>query len=494
MSMLSKIWISLKRNFGKSLLFFIMTLILGSVVFVAIIISQAVTNTEMNLRRNLPPITTIEFRFPLDMPIEVVMGLELEDVTLDLVREIGQLPYVIGMDYSFHRFGWEVPPNSELQLAQRGGFTANISSITTQHLRRTDFVDLNQGLIRIVDGRNFTNEEMLTLGDVFPVLISNELADLNNFTVGSTFILDSVIRGDFHPDGSIWGIEETARLHFDFQVIGIFELASEIIAGNEWESNFSTITLLNRLYTPAWVDQVASMEIQLALYEIYDWWEISEPSVDGWSQLVFLLNDPLDLPAFEVAAGAMLPEFWEVVTLSDTFAPMTGAMQSINWIAEQIVYFVIILAVVVLTLLIALMLHGRRHEVGIYLALGEKRWKIVTQMMLEVVVNAIFGVVIAILLGNILARNFSEQLLLDELAHQIESRPIQEESFNPVWDSLHWFSPGVISLEEAEKLHEIVIDMELIAIFLGGSLLVVIVSSVVPIVYLTKISPKKVLL
>lgn len=494
MSIFNKIWISLKRNFGKSLLFLIMTLILGSVVFGAMIVSQAVVNTETAIRRNTPPIVTIERRLPADMPVEVIMGLELENVTLDQVREIGQLPYVAEMDYSFHSFGWEVPPNSDLELAERDGFAANISSITTQYLRRPDFIDLNQGLIRIIDGRNFTDEEMLMPRDVFPVLISDELANLNQLNIGSVFALDTVIRGEHTPDGSILGIAETARLHFEFQVIGIFEIASEIIAGDDWENNLSTITLLNRLYTAAWVSTVSSQAVELALYEIYDWWEIEESTIDRWSQLVFLLNDPLDLPAFETAASAMLPEFWEVVTLSDTFAPMTGAMQSINWIAEQLVYFVVIVAMVVLTLLIILMLHGRRHEIGIYLALGEKRWKIVAQIMLEVLANAMLGIIVAVLIGNLLARNLSEQLLLNELAHQIDLRPNIEESFSPVWDSLHWFSPGIITLEEAAELHEITIDMESTVIFLGGSLLVVIISSVIPIAYLTKISPKKVLL
>jgi len=140
------------------------------------------------------------------------------------------------------------------------------------------------------------------------------------------------------------------------------------------------------------------------------------------------------------------------------------------------------------------MLHSRRHEVGIYLALGEKRWKIVVQMMLEVVFNATLGIIVAVLIGNVLARTFSEQLLITELAHQLERRVEPDVSFNPVWDSLHWFSPGVISLEEAAELHEITIEMESVFIFIGASLLVVMVSSVVPIAYLTKINPKKVLL
>ena len=503
MPMLNKILISLKRNADKSLLFLIMSSILGSVVFGAMIVSQAVINTEMSLRRNLPPIVTVDVVFPSDMSWEVIAGLELEGVTLDLIREIGQLPYVSEMDYSFHMFGWEVPKNYELQLVEREGFEANISTLTTQHLRRRDFIDLNQGLIRIVDGRNFTEEEMLTLTDVFPVLISDKLASLNGLTVGSNFQLDSVTRGEFSPDGGVWGFEETARLHFEFQVIGIFEIASEIIVFHEcsetceeyWENNLSTITLLNRLYTPDWVSTVRNQAVELALSEIYDWWIIEDSSyVARWTQLAFVLNDPLDLPTFETTVNAMLPEFWEVVTLSDTFAPMTGAMQSINWMAEQLVYFVIIVAIVVLTLIIVLMLHGRRHEVGIYLALGEKRWKIIVQMMLEVVINASLGGIVAILLGNVLARTFSEQLLMNELAHQLESRLEREVSFSPVWDSLHWFSPGVISLEEAAELHEITIDAESMIIFIGASLLVVMASSIVPIVYLTKISLKKVLL
>ena len=493
MGIFNKILISIKRNWGKSLLFLIITMILGSVVFGAMVISQAVFNTEMVLRRNLPPIVTIEFRLPHNMDLEDIMT--LEPVTLDHMREIGELPYVSALDYSFHQFGIEPSHDSDFRVVKTEHFdVATPDSVSVQYIRRPDFIDLNQGLVRIVDGRTFTNEEMTIQTGTFPVLISAELADINNLSVGKTFNLDSVVRGEFRPDGTILGIEEIGRLPFEFQIIGIFEIAREFMSDNNWRNEYTMVTLLNRLYTPAWTSLVQNEVRDRFMYERYEWWEMSESTIDFWIQLAFTLYDPLDIAAFEEAALAMLPEFWEVITLADTFAPMTSAMMSINWMAEQLVYFVIIIAVIVLTLLIVLVLHERRHEVGIYLALGEKKWKIIIQMMSEVIVNAIVGIVASILIGNLLAQNFSEQLLVQELASQIERRPVDEDSFSPNWDSLHWFSTGNITLEETMELHEISIDVGSTVMFVGGSVLIIVIVSVVPIIYLTKISPKKVLL
>ena len=499
MTVFPHVWISLKRNLGKTLLLFSLVLILGSGVAGAILASQAVLNAEKMLRMSLPPVATIELHLPDDIFDEP--DVEIEFVTLDLIHEIAELPYVALADYSFHHF-WESSRDANINIypvAFRTFLPSPISYLMTQHVRRSHFIDLNTGLIRLVDGRTFTEAEMTTQNDVFPVVVSREFSELNQLNVGSFFYLDSVIRGEFVPteDGlMIMGMDEIARLQFEFEIIGIFELTREISAGDNWANDYSTAVLLNRLYTPTWVSFKVEELSQLVRYERYDWWELQEIYQDHWFQLAFLLYDPLDLPHFEVDASARLPAYWEVVTLSNIFATMTGAMETIRWIAENVVLFISGVAIVVLTLIVVLNLHDRKFEVGVYLALGKSRWKIVLQFMLEVLMIGGLALALSLLTGQLLARTFSEQFLYQELIHQEELRTQEREdtSFLPMLDPLHWFSPGNMSIEEMMVHYEVRLDVETVFIFYGLGVLVLVLSSIIPTIYLFRLSASKILL
>jgi len=500
MNVFQRIWISLKRKFGTIFLLFLLTFILGSVVVGTILVSQAVLNVEESLRRNLPPVATLELHLPYDFwdgfEWDSNESFELDHVTLDLIYEIADLPYVAEMDHSFHSF-WESPIDSGIIPVTLGDILPTLmDDLTTQHIRRPDFIDLNTGLISLVEGRNFTEEEINVRSDIFPVLISSKLADLNQLSVGSIFYLESVLRGEFLPDGSILGIEETGRFQFEFEVIGIFELAREIVAGGEWENDYSTFTILNRLYTPAWVAVEVSDIRELFLYEKHDWWEIQEPYQDTWLQLAFLLYDPFDLPTFEDAANELLPNYWEVITLSNAFATISGTAETISRISEIIIWFVVSVAIVVLTLVVMLILRERKYEIGVYLALGERRWKVILQLMLEVLTIGIVAIALSLGSGSILARTSSEYFLRQQLIYQEELRVQQKEntSFSPLWDPLHWFSPGAPTIEEMMEQYEVILDAEVITWFSSVSILVLVVSSIIPTIYILRFSPKEILM
>ena len=496
MNILKKVWISLKRNCGKTFLFFTLIATLGSVAIFSVLVSQAVLNTEESLRRNLPPITTIELQLPIDFDFDADT---IEELSIDIINEISELPYVLDMDHSFHAF-WSNPNNSTLSgvtvdvEGDESAFTPEF--LTTQYSSRPDFIDLNTRLINIIDGRTFTEEEMNNRADIFPVIISNEFASLNQLSVDSIFPIYYTIRGEFFQDGDdivIMGTEEIGRIQFEFKVVGIFELTREIIAGDALENAISTSVMLNRFYTPNWVSFQTHELRQLFLHEKYDWWEIETyPEDPFWFQIAFLLRDPLDLVAFEKAAQALLPDHWEVVTLSNTFAPLTAAMDSITWMAEAIALFVVGVSVIVLTLFVMLNLHDRKYEIGVYLALGEKRLKIVLQIMLEVLLSGTLAIAFSIAIGNLLAHSFSEQILYQQIGdHEAE---IVETFFTPETDPLHWFSSGDLSIEEMMEQYEVTLETEIIMWFYGLSIIVLSISSVLPIAYILRLSPSKILL
>ena len=86
------------------------------------------------------------------------------------------------------------------------------------------------------------------------------------------------------------------------------------------------------------------------------------------------------------------------------------------------------------------------------LALGENRIKMVTQMMVEALIIGTTAIMVALFIGNLMANHFSEDLLHNELISQAEQRAarLQNEGqiHDPDLDSLSWFSPGDMSIED----------------------------------------------
>ena len=68
----------------------------------------------------------------------------------------------------------------------------------------------------------------------------------------------------------------------------------------------------------------------------------------------------------------------------------------------------------------------RKYEMGVLLALGEKRWKLVGQFVTEILIVAVLSIGIAAVCGNLVADKIGDQLL----EQQTESAQSAPQSFN----------------------------------------------------------------
>ena len=77
----------------------------------------------------------------------------------------------------------------------------------------------------------------------------------------------------------------------------------------------------------------------------------------------------------------------------------------------------IIATIVIISLLILLFLSDRKHEIGVYLALGSKKKGIIFQIVTEVLILSIIGMTGALFVGNVMASNLSQEMLRNELVN-----------------------------------------------------------------------------
>ena len=308
-------------------------------------------------------------------------------------------------------------------------------------------LDFREGLIELVEG-NFFNEGHLA-GDDYGALISRQFADLNGLSIGSTFTVDNILLNNHDPgDNSIWDlpaeeryVEENifAQESYEFEVIGLFE-AVEVPSGSNveyWQEEFRLMDIANRIYVPnviaerAWrfiADKSIEMFEENNLAEVLGVDTINEEPLQIMS--MFVLEDPLMLDDFKTEVEAMLPDFWKVIALTNSFADISTSMENLQQIADGILWISIGAALVVLSLLITLFLHDRKHEMGVYLAIGEKKSRIILQIVLEIITTAVIGITFAIFVGNFASESMSRSMLRSDLAAQADSLPTPGFSSN----------------------------------------------------------------
>jgi len=512
MNFLKRATTSIKRRPGKSLILLLLVLILGTVISGAIAVEGAIGRTDENLRRGMRPIVSFDLDEAALMREMEASGEERFDLmTIEMVRALGTLPYVEYYDYSlFSEFS-----TSELEEYGEGGSYMVINGEHIRHawieVRGTSHpepLDMREGLIQLAEGTTFTDANLTQENDVFPVMISTALAEANNLNIGSTFSIDRIIYSPI-MDGD-WDRERTedeifAQMTYEFEVVGLIEpvIPENLDASDpdeEWEIRHRMREFNNRLYLPniaAEVIQRFEIDTNMAIETIY--WDAPKHPFGEEPQLfqaVMMLYDVDDLETFRQAADAIIPDMWYVADLTGTFSEITTSMRSLQDIADWILIVSIGATLLILSLLITLFLKDRRHEMGVYLALGEKKIKIVIQLVTEVVLTAVIAIALALFTGHFISTNISRTMLRNELLASADHYD---------WGG-GWGGTGInaltamgldnatLTVDEMMTAFDVSLEPTTIGLFFAIGLGAVILSTVVPVLYIVTLKPKKVLL
>ncbi|OOR49062.1 permease, partial [Bacillus mycoides] len=110
-------------------------------------------------------------------------------------------------------------------------------------------------------------------------------------------------------------------------------------------------------------------------------------------QVVYLLNDPQDIDAFKKEAKKSDIDFnyFKLDAHDSLYKQMIGPIENISSTSQMIIYMVSIAGAIILGLIIMLSIKARRKEMGILLSIGEKKWKLMAQFVVEVVCIAILA-------------------------------------------------------------------------------------------------------
>ena len=532
MNVVNRVSKSILRNPIKSLILLVLVTTLCSIIAGGVLVRQATDNTMINLRRGMPPLVSIEVDFEElttryysiieegphagDSVVDFVwVEADLFYVSHAQLIELGNLPYVATLDLPISAWVVNMDLNSGTHELGNYGMSTMRGQFFASGVLETDIIYFTEDVLTLVGGRSFLESDLQTDEATQPILISAHTSEQNGLFAGDIITLYATVPGRIPMDDGTFIVYERsytkeyayARMPRMFEIIGIFDRGeAEVIHSVQMELELM-MYFNDRVFMPYHVayemndffmTQLQNQTIEnLQAYghsdeEIADF--LSENYFDLMPPInLFVLYDVEDIDAFTKAAEEILPPLAHIRVASNSFFAIESSMNTLNELVDLVLWVAICATILIIGLLLVLYLYDRRKELGIYLALGEKKLTIVRQIIMEVLVVSIVGITLALFIGNQLAPVISLELLETEMlrVHE-EDRRDREVVWNSGTIERRGFSRRM-QPEEMLEAFSVSISAEATILFCGVGIGVIAIASTFSVLYVMRLKPKKIL-
>ncbi|MCL1990937.1 MAG: FtsX-like permease family protein [Defluviitaleaceae bacterium] len=513
MNLLKRTQINILRNSSKSLLLLVLTILLGIVVSAALIVTQAIEQTTRQARQNLPSIATIA--------VDIEAVLNAGDAALDIgyvdavtLNEIAALPYVLQVDESLiwgalTRYDTFWPDIESDYFIRDENLTGNLNGefnqLRARGVSHVHSIHLTKGLFTLVNGRLFDANELepqIELFEQTPVIIPRTFAELNHLAVGSlmTLYIDhfQLPEGAEIPEGGFYfedafnhPYNNWINVPYHFVVIGIVDVDYTI--ATHQEAFLMQEVVYNTIFMPNWkIESIWREQFPTALLyrEIFN--DTGRSLEDLLTPTVFfVIDDGLNLASFRVAADALLPEFYRIDTWEQVVTPLETGLSQIRGIVQNAMRGGIVAMGIILVLLLSLFIHERRYEMGVYIALGQKKRHVFLQLMIETVVICSVGMLIAVWIGNLIADEVNQHMIRTAITQE----DIWRTGTNELFSELEFQGIGrELTVEELVDFFDVSLNVRTILMFFLIGIGTVISSLAIASYFIFKLNVKNLLM
>ncbi|QWG87433.1 ABC transporter permease [Bacillus mycoides] len=402
MNFIKRAILSMKKRIGTSLILMAVFLIVTNLVLAGFTIQNASKKAADAARKKLGA--------------DVTLGLDFDKLGQQ-ARETGEMPkppklntkeadqlakskHVKDYNYITNNFGiadgfklvgaseGEGKGKGNVAMVGGSGSGSEIdmnSSLMIEGVRKTLLQEsFKNGKSKIVDGKPITEQ----MQDQNVALMEKRLAEQNNLKVGDKVKVQS---GDK---------KETLEV----EIIGIYETNEQPMGQNPPPM----MNPANKLYMP--YSTLKKLE--------------TDEGMSSSIQVVYLLNDPQYIDAFKKEAKKSDIDFnyFKLDAQDSLYKQMIGPIENIASTSQMIIYMVSIAGAIILGLIIMLSIKARRKEMGILLSIGEKKWKLMAQFVVEVVCIAILALGLSLTTGAKVSQFVGDNLLSGEIATASEEK------------------------------------------------------------------------
>ncbi|MFT3656303.1 hypothetical protein DALLNEIH_02739 [Bacillus sp. B01(2024)] len=264
---------------------------------------------------------------------------------------------------------------------QGGGRQMISADISVEGVLSTVLLDdFTGGGSKITDGRAITKAD----ADAKVAVINETLADQNKLKVGGSITVSSA------TDDSV---------KTKLKIVGIYKTTS---SGDDQAEHFSFLNPDNKIYTP----YTAAAALK------------GSDNKNKISSAVYYMDDAKYIDSFVAAAKktSIDDKTYTLTTNDQVYQQMVGPIENVASFSKNVVYLVSIAGAVILGLIVMMSIRERKYEMGVLMAIGEKRRKLIGQFLTEILIVAVIAIGIASVTGSLVANQLGNQLLSQQVS------------------------------------------------------------------------------
>lgn len=495
MNLSRRVFLNITRRKVKTLILLFITIILGTIMLSSLLVIQSANNVKEAMLKKFPPIVSLEFDF--DKFYEMNNGersdaIEYPWITLaDLERiEETSRAYVKIWDYSTHCYirTDSIKPYRTMPDEYYEGESQWLY-FRLMGVSRPDFALLEMGQAKIIEGRTFTEEE---IAKGSPVLIMSEkLARHNGFAVGDTIDIEIIFFDYSESEEAI-----ADRLELSMELIGILEHAY-LPEADDYEEEYMVQERNNTLFSSNRFVEECDYRMFVKGMQIFykDNKEELEDAVSSYEHNPFAWDIPVTYilhssemfeEFVERAQAALDNEFYRFTTLEDNYKKVAAALESMKEILALAFYITAGSAIVVLALVLLNFIRERKKEIGIYLALGEKKSGIAALVIFETLAVGLVGAALSLAVSLFMSLFISDLFLGLAAVDPGEAISISD---------MYWLKDmAVIDYGSISQTYRVGFSPGAVILFFAVITVTVIVAQLIASVYILRSDPKKIMM
>lgn len=458
MNFIKRAFLSMKQRKVKSFIFLGIFFIITNLVLAGFAIQNASQKASDFARKKLGADVTLKADMEKVIKQEQSSGTDgrINVPSLDEkeAEKIAKSSYVKEYNYTVPSMGTAdgfTPIKDEENTDNQSRMMSNIpGDLSIEGIRDSNLeASFKDGTSKIVDGKAITADEK----NKKITLIEKSLAKKNNLKVGDKIKWKS-------PEGKL----------MEYEIIGIYETEAQT-PNMGGMSAPAIMNPANKLYVP---------------YGSLTSDEENSPQID---KAVYYLKDPTYIEKFKTEVKKTDIDFdkFQLDAHDKLYKQMSGPIENIASVSKMMVYVVSIAGAVILGLIITLTIKERRKEIGILLSIGERKWKLIGQLIVEVLCVAVLAFGLSLTTGEKISQKIGDSLLTNEIATTEEEAAPQSQFIEMGSSSQQQ------SVDPIDKI-DVSVTAESLGKVGGIGLGIVIFSTILPALAILRLNPKSILL
>lgn len=337
---------------------------------------------------------------------------------------------------------------------EQGGRQMMQADVSIEGVTSTAHVsEFSEGTSKITEGRALTKDDV----NKKVAVIEETLAEENKLKVGDTIKVKT-------------SSDEATTINL--KIVGIYKTTS---SGDNQAQNFAFLNPYNKIYTP----YTAASALKGDDYK------------NAIDEAVYNMDDASNIDAFIASAkktGIDLDTF-TLDANDQLYQQLVGPIENVASFSKNVVYLVTIAGAVILSLIVMMSIRERKYEMGVLMAIGEKRWKLIGQFLTEILMIAVLAIGISALTGSLIAGQIGNQLL----SQQIEQTSASQSAGGMMGPGGGGFFGQSTAQVSAIDQFDIQLSFEDLMALSGIGLLIAMFATLLPSISVLRLHPKTIL-